>query len=107
MGSIAKTPQPPYYAVVFTAVATEVQDGYGEMVQRMHELASESSGFLGMESAGSDFEITVSYWEDEESVLHWRQNAAHQVAQELGKSKWYEAYQVRVARVEREYGYVK
>ena len=107
MGSIAKTPKPPYYAVVFTAIPSEAQEGYDETVQRMHELAKGSSGFLGMESAGNDFEITVSYWKDEESILHWKQNAKHQVAQEMGKSKWYEAFQVRVARVERAYGFTR
>ena len=77
------------------------------MVQRMHELAQDTPGFLGMESAGDTFEITVSYWKDEESIKIWKQNATHQVAQELGKSKWYEAYQVRVAKVERAYGFEK
>lgn len=72
----------------------------------MHELAKESPGYLGMESAGDNFEITVSYWKNEESILHWKQNAAHKVAQETGKSKWYKAYQVRVVKVEREYGFV-
>lgn len=72
----------------------------------MHELAKESPGYLRMESAGDNFEITVSYWKNEESILHWKQNAAHKVAQETGKSKWYKAYQVRVVKVEREYGFV-
>lgn len=103
--SIAKTPKPPYFAAIFTAIATEMQEGYADTVQRMHELAQEAPGFLGMESAGDDFEITVSYWQDEESILHWKQNASHQVAQELGKTNWYKAYQVRVSRVEREYGF--
>lgn len=58
-----------------------------------------------MESAGEKFEITVSYWKDEDSVLAWKENASHKIAQELGRSKWYEAYHVRVAKVERAYGY--
>lgn len=107
MAEFAKTPHPPYYAVIFTAIASENQDGYIQTVQRMHELAQTSPGFLGMESAGDTFEITVSYWQDEQSILHWKQNAEHQVAQELGKSKWYNAYQVRVAKVERAYGFKK
>ncbi|GAB5417119.1 MAG: antibiotic biosynthesis monooxygenase [Crocinitomicaceae bacterium] len=105
MTVIAKTPAPPYYAVIFTAIASKMQEGYPEMVQRMHELAQESPGFLGMESAGGNFEITVSYWEDEISILTWRENAAHKVAQELGQSNWYEAYHVRIAKVERAYGF--
>lgn len=105
MSQIAETPSPPYYAVIFTAIASEMQDGYSEMVQRMHELAQASPGYLGMESAGDAFEITVSYWQDEDSVLQWKQNAGHQVAQEMGKAKWYEAYAVRVSKIERAYGF--
>lgn len=107
MAIIAQTPQPPYYAVIFTAIASQMQDGYAEMVARMHELAQESVGYLGMESAGSSFEITVSYWKDEESIRNWKNNSAHKVAQELGKSNWYNAFHVRVARVERAYGFIK
>jgi hypothetical protein len=29
----------------------------------------------------------------------------HQVAQKLGREKWYRAYKLRVARVERAYGF--
>lgn len=106
MSSIATTPAPPYYAVIFTAIASKMQDGYLETVQQMHALAKDSPGFLGMESAGHVLEITVSYWKDEESILDWKKNAAHQVAQELGRKKWYEAYFVRVSKVERAYGLV-
>jgi heme-degrading monooxygenase HmoA len=106
MSSIANTPTPPYYAAIFTAIASEMQDGYLETVQQMHALAKESPGFLGMESAGHVLEITVSYWQDEESILNWKQNAEHKVAQELGRKNWYEAYQVRISKVERAYGFV-
>ena len=105
MSTIASTQKPPYYAVIFTAIASEMQQGYAEIVQCMHELASKSPGFLGMESAGETFEITVSYWEDKESILQWKRNSSHRAAQELGRTKWYEAYNVRVAKVEKEYGF--
>ena len=102
MSTIAETPSTPYYAVIFTANASRHQTGYAEMVQRMHELASESPGFLGMESSGDSFEITVSYWKDEESISNWRVNSSHKVAQEQGQSKWYDAYDMRVAMVTRD-----
>lgn len=101
---LAATPEPPYYAVIFTAFASKYQEGYAQMVQHMHELASTEAGFLGMESAGESFEITVSYWTDEASIQRWKSNTMHQKAQQLGKDRWYEAYHVRVAKVERAYG---
>lgn len=107
MANFAPTPEPPYYAVIFTAIVSEMQEGYSEMVQQLHVLAKESVGFLGMESAGDVFEITVSYWKDEQSISNWKQNSAHLYAQSMGKSKWYEAYSVRVAKVERDYRFSK
>ena len=72
--SIARTPQPPYYAVIFTSLMTSDVEGYAEMAARMEELAKESPGFLSMESARSGLGITVSYWKDEASIATWKVN---------------------------------
>jgi heme-degrading monooxygenase HmoA len=103
---IAKTPEPPYYAVIFTSLRTEGERGYGSMAERMVELAAQQPGFLGVESVrdANGLGITVSYWESEEAIRHWRENAEHRVAQEAGKRTWYADYELRVARVERAYG---
>ena len=69
-------------------------------------LAAGQSGFLGVESVrGADgFGITVSYWSSEEAIVNWKAVAEHRTAQEAGKRSWYADYQVRVAKVERQYG---
>lgn len=103
---IANTPKPPYYAVIFTSLRTEVEAGYEAMAQRMVELAAQQPGFLGVESAREGLGITVSYWESEAAIVAWKRNAEHLVAQERGRSHWYAAYHARVCRVEREYGVV-
>ncbi|BDD04948.1 antibiotic biosynthesis monooxygenase [Aureibacter tunicatorum] len=102
---IANTPKPPYYAVVFTSVRVD-DDGmeYGKMAELMGKLASEQEGFLGVESAREQVGITVSYWKDEASILKWKQNLQHRIAQEKGKSEWYQSYRTRVCKVERDYG---
>jgi hypothetical protein len=64
MSLIAKTPEPPYYAVIFTSHRTGDDNGYGQMAERMVELASKQPGFLGVESAREEVGITVSYWSD-------------------------------------------
>lgn len=106
MSAFSRTPQPPYYAVIFSSLRTPGDDGYGEMADRMVELASQQPGFLGAESArGADgFGITVSYWESTEAIANWKAHAEHLVAQTLGKTAWYEHYELRVAKVERAYG---
>jgi len=101
----ASTPEPPYYAVIFTSQRTEADDGYEAMAQAMHELALEQPGCLGAESTrGEDgLGITVSYFVDEASIRAWKENARHLVAQQLGKERWYSHYELRVAKVERAY----
>jgi len=104
MSEIANTPAPPYYAVIFTSIRTEGDHGYGAMADRMLELAAEQEGFLGVESAREGLGITVSYWNSLEAIRAWKQNAEHREAQRLGRARWYAEFQVRVARVERDYG---
>ena len=107
MSEPAKTPQPPYYAVIFTSLRTSADSaGYESMAERMVELAREQPGYLGVESArGADgLGITVSYWKDEASIRQWREHAEHQIAQAQGRREWYSCYELRVARVERAYG---
>ena len=103
---IARTPAPPYYAVIFTSKRTEGDRGYGAMAERMVELGSNAAGFLGIESVrGADgVGITVSYWRDEAAILAWKRDLEHQEAQRGGRDTWYEHYAVRIAKVERAYG---
>ncbi len=103
MSKPAQTPDPPYYAVIFTSLRTEVDEGYGDTAARMVELAAQQPGFLGVESArGEDgLGITVSYWESEEAIANWRRQAEHRIAQANGLQKWYSQFVTRVAKVER------
>ncbi|MFZ1377573.1 MAG: antibiotic biosynthesis monooxygenase [Geothrix sp.] len=105
---IVATPEPPYLAVIFSSQRTDGDLGYGAMAERMVELAREQPGFLGVESArdAEGFGITVSYWEDEAAVAAWKAQADHAVAQRLGWDRWYADFQLRVCRVERQYGMV-
>ena len=108
MPDLASTPEPPYFAVIFTSVRTPADPaGYEAMAERMVELASQQPGFLGVESArGADgLGITVSYWASEASIRQWREHAEHLVAQSRGRSEWYASYELKIARVERAYGY--
>jgi heme-degrading monooxygenase HmoA len=107
---LARTPEPPYYAVIFTSKRAK-DDGraYGAMSERMVDLGSRYDGFLGIESArGVDgVGITVSYWRDEAAILAWKRDTEHQKAQRGGRDTWYDGYEVRVAKVERAYGFAR
>jgi heme-degrading monooxygenase HmoA len=95
-GGIARTPEPPYYAVIFTSKrASDDGRAYGALAQRMVDLGADGVG------------ITVSYWRDEAAILAWKRDTEHEKAQRGGRESWYDAYEVRVARVERAYGFAR
>ncbi len=103
--SFAKTPAPPYYAVIFTTQRATGEQGYSAAAERMMELALKQRGCLGAETVRdpNGFGINVSYWADEKSIASWKAHAEHLVAQRRGKEHWYDHYELRVARVERAY----
>jgi heme-degrading monooxygenase HmoA len=103
MSEIAKTPKPPYYAVIFTSIRTGSDNGYAEMAVRMEELAREQEGFLGIEAARESVGITVSYWKDLESIKNWHAHAEHKSAQMKGYEIWYQSFTARICKVERDY----
>jgi heme-degrading monooxygenase HmoA len=101
----ALTPEPPYYAVVFSSQRNPGDNGYNATADRMVELAAQQPGFLGVETVrGEDgFGITVSYWDSEESIRAWKRHAEHAAARDRGRTEWYEHFELRIARVERAY----
>lgn len=105
--AFAHTPVAPYYAVIFTSLRSALDDGYGDTAERMLELARQQPGFLGVESArGTDgLGITVSYWQSEAAILAWKRQGEHSLARARGREDWYSAFEVRIARVERAYGF--
>lgn len=104
MTSSATTPNPPYYAVIFTSVRRQGDDGYGETAKHMLELAAQQPGFLGFETARQEIGISVSYWVSLEAIKAWKEHAVHRQAQSRAH-EWYSRFRVRVCRVEREYGF--
>ena len=90
------TPEPPYYAVIFSSSRSKGDGSYAAVADRMLQRATEQAGFLGAESARSDsgFGMTVSYWKTAEAIAAWKQHPEHKDAQEGGKRGWYSEYQV-------------
>ena len=106
----ADTPAPPYYAVMFTSLRNGADaEGYAEAAERMLELAAQQPGYLGVESVrGADgVGITISYWRSENDILAWKHQAEHAATRARGRADWYERYELRVAKVERAYGWTR
>lgn len=102
MNNIANTPEPPYYAVIFTSFRTEGDNGYAEAASRMLEIARQQPGFLGYEAARQDIGISVSYWQSLEAIQAWKQHPEHRKVQEK-EALWYGESRIRVCKVERDY----
>ena len=95
----------PYYAVIFSSIRTNVDEGYEKMNQQIYSEIEKNEGYLGHEGTRQDdrFGINVSYWKDTDSILKWKNNEIHKKAKELGMEKWYEHFRTRICKVEREY----
>ncbi|MCB0396203.1 MAG: antibiotic biosynthesis monooxygenase [Flavobacteriales bacterium] len=104
---IVQTPSPPYYAVIFSSVRTEVSDDYIETDDHLMNIAKDIDGFYGMESARNELGIAVSYWRDLEAIDQWRHNADHGRAKVRAREEWYAAYKIRICKVEEDRGFVK
>ena len=102
MSQVAKTPKPPYYAVIFTSVRTSGDNGYGNVAEEIVNIVSKQKGFLGAESVRDEngFGMTVSYWDSLDSINQWKNNGPHREAKEKGKKMWYSKYVIRICRVE-------
>lgn len=104
MTAIASTPKPPYYAVIFSSTRHAGDNGYAAAAKAMLELAARQPGFLGFETARQEMGISVSYWTSLEAIQAWKEHSEHRQTQSRAKD-WYQAFRVRVCKVEREYGF--
>ena len=107
MPYVSKTPKPPYFAVIFTSINSDMDHSeHTAMSARMHELASTYEGFLGFEPARNEdgTGVAVSYWRDLDTIQQWARDPEHRVAKKKGRSLWYDHYMIRIAKVERAYG---
>lgn len=113
MSPLTRTPAPPYWVVVFTSLRVVGEDGdadgYAQTAADMERLAAAQPGYLGVDSVrdAQGVGITASYWASEEAIRAWKAVADHQTAQRLGRAKWYRAYEMRIAKVERAYSFAR
>lgn len=92
------------YAVIFRAEINEIDESYPKTALRMRELAINKYGCINFTSViEGNNEISISYWENQEQIMQWKQNDEHIEAQKLGREKWYKSYNVDVVEVLREY----
>lgn len=95
-------------AVLFEADAVpELQERYFQLAAELKPLLSTTPGFISLERFQSVTTpgkiLSLSWWEDEQSVLAWKKNLQHQAAQREGKKNIFSFYRIRIAHVLRDY----
>ena len=74
------------YAVIFKAEFRKQDQEYTETAKRMRDLARIKYGCLEFVSlCEGEKELSISYWESEDQIRRWKQDAEHVKAQEKGK----------------------
>ncbi len=80
---------------------------YLEIAARLRQELQNVDGFISIERFESLTQtgkiLSLSTWRDEAAITRWREHAGHQGAQELGRSKLFKQYRIRVAEVVRDY----
>jgi heme-degrading monooxygenase HmoA len=95
-------------AVIFEVLPTEQgRDEYLAIAADLKAHLSAVPGFISIERFQSLAEpgkiLSLSFWEDEESVRQWRNLEVHRTAQAKGRAGLFQDYRIRVASVVRDY----
>ena len=92
------------YAVIFTAKILLLDDEYQAAAARMRERAFEKYGCITLDSVMQDnLEITISTWTSLDDIQAWKNDPEHLLAQQKGRDKWYNGYDVKVCEILRQH----
>lgn len=96
-------------AVIFEVIPAEgKRDEYLDIAAMLKPELVKIEGFISIERFQSltnpEKILSLSFWENEESVRQWRNLEMHRKAQKKGRLEVFENYRLRVALVERDYG---
>lgn len=94
------------FAVIFRAKTGGQDSLYSDTVNKMRALAFDKYGCIDFIAVTEgDEEVAISYWPNEQSILNWKKDPDHALAQENGKKRWYSSYKVEVVEIKRSYGF--
>ena len=96
-------------AVIFeVSPATGKKDDYFAIAEKLRPELNNIAGFISIERFQSITHpgkiLSLSFWEDEQSVAQWRNVEMHREAQAAGRRSVFRDYRLRVAHVVRDYG---
>lgn len=96
-------------AVIFEAFPAKGKwDEYLDIAARLRPELNKIAGFISIERFQSmthpEKVLSLSFWENEESIKQWRNIELHRAAQKEGRDSIFDDYRLRIAQVQRDYG---
>jgi heme-degrading monooxygenase HmoA len=95
-------------AVIFEVIpTTEGKKEYLSIAASLRQELESSPGFISIERfqslADKDKILSLSFWENEESVTQWRNSKEHRLAQTKGRNSLFRDYRIRIGSIVRDY----
>lgn len=96
-------------AVIFEVFPKEEnKQEYLDIALNLKPMLANMDGFISIERFGSlqdpDKILSLSFWENEESIEKWRNDMNHQMGQKSGVDQIFSDYRIRVGNIVRDYG---
>lgn len=94
--------------VIFEAFPAKGKwDEYLDIAAKLRPELNKIEGFISIERfqsiANPEKVLSLSFWENEESIAQWRNIELHRAAQAKGRKSIFEDYRIRIANVVRDY----
>lgn len=92
----------PYFVTIAVYELTgEDPQGYAAHREELSALLSEQPGYLGAsETAAERRVISLTYWNDQESMSAWGASAEHRAMQQKSQAgRWIDSVQIEIAQV--------
>ena len=88
-------------------LAPGLKDEYIALANRMNEIAKTIPGYISHKGffAEDGERCTIVEFEHEEGQKAWRTHVEHMAAQRLGRTKFYDAYDVKVCEVKQAHSF--
>ena len=87
----------------------EHREEYEHWAKRIHDIAVQMPGFSSIKTFTADDgeRVSIVEFESEETMLAWRNQRDHKLAQELGRELFYSEYHIQVCQPIRDYSFPK
>ena len=95
-------------AVIFEVMPSkEGKQEYLAIAAQLRDHLKDVPGFISIErfqSLNDESKIlSLSFWEDEAAITHWRNLEQHRAAQAKGRQSLFDNYRIRVGHIVRDY----